>query len=374
MDGTVAASVIVVNLYAQDLGATPFLLGLLGTTWGLSYGLMAAAAGRLADCWPRRGLLLAGIGLFALSTWAYQWCTLPLQLVAIATLAGGGTALFWPTFETLLYGEAGAESTRQRMGWFNLGWTLGYSSGWAVSGFLKEWGTAYALNTLAVVAGLNFLYVAGRTRGGLPPARSEVGPLPQEAMKVPPQVRRAFLYAAWAANFTLWFSGGAVGQLFPKLGRARLFPDRTIGLLLSLVLLSQAGTFLLLARSSWWQYRWAPLLGLQGVSGLGLLGLVFSGTGTGLGLSLLLLGLGRGMSYSASLYYGLAAPEARGANSGVHETMVGLAYTTGPFLGGLAAQHFSLRAPFALSAAVVGMGMAVEGFILLTSRRAIYRR
>jgi MFS family permease len=177
-----------------------------------------------------------------------------------------------------------------------------------------------------------------------------------------------FLYIAWVANFTLWFTGGAASQLFPKLARELAFADRTIGLLLSLITVAQGLCFLALGRSTRWHYRFRPLLLFQGVAVMGMGALMFTHHPAGFAGGLLLLGIGRGMSYSASLYYALVAGRERGVQTGIHEMLIGAAFVFGPFLGGVATQiqaHWSpltvaLRAPFALAAVVILGGIGVE--------------
>lgn len=163
-DAAITGAGLVVNLLAQDLGASPFQLGLLGFAWGLSYAGGCVFAGRWADRHDRRTLLLGGAGLFTATVWLYQWCSNPWQIIGLSFCNGTACALFWPVFETLLHDEAEEENTRQRMSWFNLGWTCGIASGTASGGYLKEWGTHPALNLLAGLTLANLFYLTWRTR------------------------------------------------------------------------------------------------------------------------------------------------------------------------------------------------------------------
>jgi len=361
-DGCIAASGIVVNLFAQDLGATPFQLGLLGFAWGLSYAVWCVLSGRLADRWPRRGLLMGGISLFTLSLWLNQFCQAPAQLIWIAALTGTGCAFFWPAFETLLrHGDPAR--TRTQMALFNVGWTSGIAAGLAAGGYLSEWGTLPALQLIAGLGFADLLYLLWTTRGGIP---AVVSPAEAEAMTegapVPSvRTRRTFLYLAWTANFGLWFAGGATSSLFPKLARELRFPDGDIGVLLSLVTVAQGITFLVPGRTARWHYRAGPLFAAQGVTLLGLMALTWFSTKMGLGLGLVGLGLARGFTYSSSLYYGLHTTAAQGLLIGLHEMIIGAAFTSGPLGAGLAADHFSLRAPYPLSAIVILLGLVVQG-------------
>jgi MFS family permease len=377
-DAAITGSGLVVNLLAQDLGASPFQLGLLGLAWGLSYAVGCMLAGRWADRHDRRGLLMAGGALFTATLWLYQGCSNPWQILALNFLNGLACALFWPVFETLLHDEADEENTRQRMGYFNLGWTCGIASGMASGGYLKEWGTHPALNLLAGLTLANLLYLAWRIRdlAGAAPSAEETSSARDDG--TPSAWRVGFLYMAWVANFGLWFSGAAASQLFPKLARELSFADRTIGLLLSLVTVAQGLSFLALARTDRWHYRFGPLVIFQLVSVVGLGFLIGSRSWSGFAAGLGLLGIGRGMSYSASLYYALVASPERGLRTGIHEMLIGAAFVLGPFLGGGATAiqaHWlplavALRAPFELGATVLLGSLFVE---TLLWRRYIVR-
>lgn len=377
-DAAITGSGLVVNLLAQDLGASPFQLGLLGLAWGLSYAVGCVLAGHWADRCDRRRLLVMGGALFTATLWLYQWCSSSWQILGLNFVNGLACALFWPVFETLLHDGADEENTRQRMGYFNLGWTCGIASGVASGGYLKEWGTHPALNLLAGLTLANLLYLTWRLRdlaGAASPA-AETSSVLDDGL--PSAWRVGFLYMAWVANFGLWFSGAATSQLFPKLARELSFADRTIGLLLSLVTVAQGFSFLVLARTDRWHYRFRPLLISQLVSVGGLGFLIGSRSWSGFAVGMGLLGIGRGMGYSASLYYALVASSERGLRTGIHEMLIGAAFVLGPFLGGGATalqSHWlplaaALRAPFELGAAVILGSLGVE---YLLWRRYIFR-
>ena len=359
---------LVINLLAQDMGASPFLLGMLGFSWGLSFAVGCPVVGRWADRHDRRILLLAGGSLFTATIWLYQWCQNPWHLFALNFLAGTACALFWPVFETLLHDASSASRTQERMGLFNIGWTCGVATGTAAGGFLKEWGTHPALNFLAVLSFLNLLYLAWRIRDLPSPTAPAEEPSPAPHQDVPAPRRIGYLYIAWIANFSLFFTGGATSQMFPKLARELAFPDGDIGLLLALITVAQGISFLILTRTTRWHYRMAPLLAFQALSVVGVGCLIAAHGPAGFAVGLVCIGLGRGMSYTASLYYALSAGSERGAQIGLHEMLIGAAFVLGPFLGGLAAQiqgHWlpltvALRAPFELAAVVTLGGIGAE--------------
>lgn len=373
VDCAVSGALIVLNLFAQDLRASPFELGLLGFTWGTTFTVGCVVVGRLADRYPRRRLMAAGVAGLGVVIWCSQWMPSPRALALINLVLGTACAFFWPVFETLLHHRDKALENR-RIGLFNLGWTFGISAGMGAGGFLSQWGAHHGLNALTALtfaALAAFLWV---TRAGVPPVMPEAPPhdLNDNAAAVPPVLRLTYLRVAWVANFTLWFAGATVSNLLPKLCRSLAIPDQTTGLLLALVMVAQAVSFFLVSRTTSWHYRFLPMVCFQALAIAGCWLLAIAGGVAGLALAMTAMGIGRGLTYSCSLYYSLAAESGRGANVGIHEMLIGAASLLGSLLGGAAAQWVDLRAPFSLGAAVGLLGLAPE--VILWRRQKLRER
>ncbi|HEY3281793.1 MAG TPA: MFS transporter, partial [Armatimonadota bacterium] len=247
---------------------------------------------------------------------------------------------------------------------FNVGWTVGILGGQALAGYhYALLGPRWALWTIALLVWANGLYLAWRTRHGMPAFVHAEGPdvSPHETLSV--GRRAGYLRMAWIANFTLWFAGSAVGTVFPKLGRTLHFSDGLIGLLLSVTVLWQAISFAGLSRWSRWHYRLGPLVAAQVMAAGGLWLIAVQPVSASILFGFALLGLSRGLSYSCSLYYGLDGAAMRGVNSGIHEAIVGIAYILGPLLAGFSADLSGLRTPYLLCAIVVLLGVGVEGVL-----------
>ena len=369
-DAVIAASGVVFNLIAQDLGATPFDLGMLGCVWGGSYATFCFIVGHSSHRLPLRGTMTAAIGCFLAAVSIAHLAREPWHLCFCTFLSGLGCAMFWPLFEQLLH-DADAAAHASKMTRFNMGWTSGLAAGMAASGFLKEMGSAVAINAIAASAAVLGVYFAWATRRGLERSSEVVVDTADATPKpeAPMAVAAHFLWMAWLANVMLYAAYGSVSSIFPKLARELAYPDRAIGLLLSLIVAGQAAAFWPLCRSSWWHYRLAPLLATQLVN-MGALALIaLSNSYVGFGVAMLLLGLGRAMTYASSLHYSLADPAKRGRNAGIHEMLIGVAMVTGPLLGGQCAEWIALRAAFWMGVVLVGVSMVGQVGIYVRSRR-----
>ncbi len=355
-DACIAANSIVINLYAQDLGATPFELGMLGFIWGVCYSSLCIAVGRVSDRLPRRATMTAAMLCFAAAIGSARLASRPWHLYFMSALNGCSCAFFWPLFLPLLH-DAEPRRRAHKMTMFNVGWTVGITAGSALGGYLMERGAAFAITAVALAAAALAAYFAVTFRAPAPAgAVVETDPAPAAAPRRSPR----FLHMSWLANFTLFAASGGVYAIFPKLARELRFPDRAIGLELSVIVAAQALAFLYLCQTEWWRYRLWPLLAFQAAAAAGLALVATGSTYVVFACALAGLGLGRAMTYGSSLQYGIGDPARRARNMGVHESLIGAAFAVGPLLAGAAAQWFALRAAFWLGFGLVAASMAAQ--------------
>jgi predicted MFS family arabinose efflux permease len=89
----VAVMLPLLPLYAQSLGATPFVLGLVVSGFSVALAAGQLASGFLAERFPARRLVVAGIGVYALANVALAAATAALQLVVFRSTAGLGAGV-----------------------------------------------------------------------------------------------------------------------------------------------------------------------------------------------------------------------------------------------------------------------------------------
>ena len=353
-------------------GATAAELGLIAATATFCYSLTSLVSGRLSDrIGRRRGAVLACAVLIAahaaLMSAGTKW-----QLAVLASVAGTGSALFWPGMQAWM-AELGGKTKFQLnrlLGTFNVTWAAGLVVGPVVAGQVwllgqatghsQEW--CYAVSVLCGVVVLGMV-LAVRTcppSGCAETADTEVEPRHPQAT--------TYLHMSWAANFASWFAGGVVAGLFPKLGHELGYDQGLIGLLAAAVHVGQVTMFAIILSTTRWQFRRWPLFGALG---LGIAGAGCSAAAPHPGLfalGFLLLGLCAGTTYVGSLFYALQGGGGqRGSRTGLHEAVLGSGVFFGPLLGGALATATrdllgpvpSLRAPYVAAALVfVGSGVA----------------
>ena len=143
------------------LGAGDVAVGLVVAAFSLSAFFLRPWAGRVADRWGRRPLMLAGAGLFAASTLAYGLASSPAALAGLRLLTGAGEALFWVGALTAVADLAPAERRGEAMSLASLSLYLGIGVGPLLGelaidrlGFAAAWALAAGCGLVAVALAL----------------------------------------------------------------------------------------------------------------------------------------------------------------------------------------------------------------------------
>ena len=143
------------------LRAGDVAVGLVVAAFSLSAFFLRPWAGRVADRWGRRPLLLAGAGLFAASTLAYGLASSPAPLAGLRLLTGAGEALFWVGALTAVADLAPAERRGEAMSLASLSLYMGIGVGPLLGelaidrhGFAAAWTLAAGCGLVAVALAL----------------------------------------------------------------------------------------------------------------------------------------------------------------------------------------------------------------------------
>lgn len=346
MDLAVAMIGLAVQFRGNQLGATPFVLGLLGTLSSLAYTLGCLFTGRLSDRLGRRALTGASCMICAAAWLMMTRAGSPMQLLAIIPFSGGAIAMFWPPLQAWLaeVTVGGRRRLIANVGGFNVAWTTGLMLGPPAAGF--AWALGYAAPFIIAAA----LVLATAALLSTVPKRVDGGgeAAPEDAADDPDgDSARRFLYLAWIANFASWFGRGMNTVVFPKLGSDLGWSESTIGLVIAALLAGQLIMFSILRTRAGWRYRLWPMTASLAAGACGYLLAYISGSPTAFALSFALSGLGAGVTYVASLYYSLeGGADSKGGRAGIHEAVLGSGLFLGPLMGGLLGQLLDLRAPY----------------------------
>ncbi len=120
---------------------------------------MAIVAGRKADVWGRKPLLLAGFAALPIRGVLYTITTDPTSLVAVQALDGVGAGLFGVLFPVIVADlTRGSGRYNLALGAAGAAWGFGAAMSNAVGGMVAHWfGFDAAFLSLAVIAVAAFL-------------------------------------------------------------------------------------------------------------------------------------------------------------------------------------------------------------------------
>jgi MFS family permease len=174
---SIGAMFVVLPVFGRDaLGLDPLAIGVAVGIFSVVALLLRPAAGRVADRWGRRRLLLAGAVLFTLTVAAHLLVTAYPVLLALRALLGVAEAAYFVAGMAVLADIAPPDRLGEALSYNSLGLYLGITMGPAlgewllgVGGFAAAWAGAAALGAVATVVALQ-VPVTGLPAGvGVPP-------------------------------------------------------------------------------------------------------------------------------------------------------------------------------------------------------------
>jgi MFS family permease len=362
MNSATGVLVVAFPLLGIRFCASPLQLGILGAAGAFVYTLACPFGGGLSDrvrarAGGRRGSLIFCCALLvAVDSFIFAVSGLR-DLFIIAICGYFFSAFFWPPLQAWLSEVGGRERLAERLGLFNLAWSLGIMVGPMIGGFLfavdyrLPWCYAMLTNSSLV---LLLLLLRKQTSAAAPP------PPPPADEAARRNNAAEFLSLVLWANFASFFCLSNVQSLYPKLASVRDLSPQLIGCLLFMVGAAQSAFFIVLRATRAWHFRYGPLVAVHGLAAAGMLIIFQTVSVPLLAFAFSLIGIALGLSYYSSLYYSLCGDGDAGRRSGIHELMVGSAFFLGPLLGGFAAQYLGLRSPFILCAALLAGTAAWE--------------
>src|SRR6266550_7513783 len=159
----------------RELGATTTNLQWVVDAYNLVFAALILAAGSLSDRIGRKGVLLAGLGVFAAGSLAGSFCRTPDELIAARALMGIGAAGIFPSTLSLIANVFTERKERAKaIGLWGATTGVGVATGPIVGGWLLEefwWGSVFLFMVpiAVLVAGLVAFSVPSSKDPSTPP-------------------------------------------------------------------------------------------------------------------------------------------------------------------------------------------------------------
>jgi len=340
----------------------------LNALQGITYIIASRAGGVLADRVGYDRQMLAALACAALALilgWLPETRYAPFAVMVLYTAAMGAT---WPALEAVILHVPGTLTMPQRVGIYNMTWSLCGALGVFISGPLFAWRPSVIFWLPGVLHVGQALWIRLHTRRAhLPQTGRNAMDIPHRGNHVPRARKRHLLYTAWLANAVGYLLCAAFIALAPFVG-ARLGLSVTSAIwLVSVYLITRGAGFVLFWRWEGWHYHagWnvsAALLTPLCVA------VIFVVPHVALVVpALMLFGLSHSLSYAGSLYYSVDCGEEKGAHSGLHEAIIGMGICAGPLAGALGAALW--RTPHAAEWTV----LALAGLVTLGGLAWLHR-
>jgi MFS family permease len=135
--------------FAQDLGATPEVIGLIVAASTITGVVIKLPAGALSDVLGRKRMMLLGCLFFAVPPFLYPFVHSSGALLALRFLHGFSTAIFSPVASAFV-ADVSQRGRGEKLGWFAAAGDLGSTLGPLLGGLLLFYTASYAATYLAV--------------------------------------------------------------------------------------------------------------------------------------------------------------------------------------------------------------------------------
>jgi MFS family permease len=366
IDGTFYILWTVLPFLLIKFGANSWQQGLLPMITGVTYIIGSIYFGWLSDRVSHAVMMRAGLTLTGSAMLLLMTANGLDDLYTIAPIASLGTAMFWPTIQGAIGRETPGRKLDRALGWFNVCWSTGKALGFFAGGWL-----------LAEFKPANTLLIAGLATGSvllILPFRNFKGAVEAQQVELPHAP--GFMRAAWIGNFAAFAVANILNTHYPVfLTRFAHLEEAaaqtTFGNLLGAIFMAQTVAFSIMLASSFWTYRWTPVLLLTLIMGAAVFWLPY---GPPMIPVAVLIGVGLGMAYNASIFYSLHGPKMQGLKAGIHEGIIGSANVIPPLVAGLLAEKLGdLRWPYWTAAAIAGACLLGQVYFAAMNKSAAQR-
>ncbi len=182
--------------FMNELGIGGSTMGLLVAMFSLTQFLFSPYAGRLADTYGRKRMIVIGMLVFAFSEALFGIASSPLLLFVSRMLGGVSAAMIMPAVMAYAADITTDEERAAGMGYINASITTGFIIGPGIGGYVAEFGIRapfYAAGIGGVIAaGITLLFLKESLPAQSAPSDSAAAPASAPKIGLLTQLRRSY--------------------------------------------------------------------------------------------------------------------------------------------------------------------------------------
>ena len=330
---------IAVPIYANMLGASLFIVGIIGSAGGLVYSFMPLVSGILCDRIGRKLFISVSLFSYGVSCLLYSLVQEPLMLIPIKILEWISVATFWPAVESLI-ADSATEELEDTLKKFNISWGSAMVVGPLMGGILIDELSVMAPFFFSMLISFFFgmlsIIVVREPRKPLDAEKDSRGKLKMN------DEHDGSIVVALVTIFLFSSIVSILMSLFPSYARDLGISASEIGVIAFTFGATRVVTFYQAPRIEARIKKTGMLLIGSLVLGFASLATFYSGNTLSFLMCFLLFGFGTGISYAVSIALVLKwRKSSTGYAAGVFESLIGTGYFLGPLIGGFLSKFAS---------------------------------
>jgi len=337
---------ISVPINAFLLRASPFLIGLIGASGGITYSVMSLFFGILSDRFKRKTLIFISTVLYGFSSLLYFLLEEPFFFVMVRILEWMSVAMFWPSLEALIADTQG-ENIDESFKKFNISWGSAMTIGPLIGGALISLWTTKTPFLLSASISFTLSISTILLVKEKPRREKEHFSLAQSASTETTVIKQVSLFSVLSSIFLFSFIVGTLFSLFPAYATDLGIPAYEIGLLMLLFGTVRTIVFYYAKYIEMRLKKAGIFLTSSLIFAASSIFIVNSNTASMFSLCFAAFGFGAGASYATAISFMLQWGSSKGHAAGIFESSIGLGYFVGSLLGG-ALSELNSQAPYIL--------------------------
>jgi MFS family permease len=350
-----------VPLLAIKAHASTLQLGILGSAGSFFYIPFAVFFGYISGRFANRQLPFYALCLIIADITVILFTHQVVALFAVVLINGFAFGAFWPPLMNQLNADTGGSG--KIVGFFSFAWSIGTILGPVVAGYLFQKDPL-----LPVAASICVFIAVGITLFQWNRVCCQTTRTSSPLISSKPSWSKTIV-SMYLGLFAVYFSFGAVRNLFPQLATILDISPLCLGVLFSLMDAFRTLTFFLFTRQE--SLFKKPLLFVYAgiIAYFSLSGIIFTDNRLLFALNFIVLGgIMVGVYYVFVLHEAFHLASGQALAVGIFEAVIGIGVGFGALLGGMSAKPFGIRGPYLL-ALIIGVIISLAQLFLLSMER-----